>query len=294
MCCIGLISDYMQDYGKGVFIIKMVRREQGGYYRGLENFLLRYYTQERVGLEIATAKTFKGATELMKCLGYLTDFIYSKIATKRKRAIEDMEYFCKFAVEQEERGVDWKSINEDLKDYLYYYFNSKFARSGYTTDNGEAFSLGDDSNWGKVSTPEILLKYLRVIDDDVVGTHSPRDNIKHLQGAVRLLRRGATDDNPALDWLIVYCYLFEDSYKIDSLREDMKQIYIQGYKSWKSYFSETADFYLFVEQFHKEINSDTRQTANPDEIKLLSKWRLEAEVILQSIWIEKFSKTYGK
>lgn len=292
MCCVGLISDYMQGYGRGVFVLVMERKSDGGYYKGLERFLLRYYTQERVGIEIDRAKQFKGTSELMKCLGYLTDFIYTKIASKRERAISDMEYFCKLAIDLEAQGRDWKVVNEDLKDYLYYYFNSKYARSGYMTDSGEPFSLGDDSNWGKVSSPELLKKYLRVIDNDVVGTSSPRDNIKHLQGAVRLLRRGVTDENPMLDWLIVYCHLFEDSYKVKSLREEMKKIYIQGYYAWRRHFQKIEDFYFFVEEYHREVNVSRRLVANAEEIKLLREWRLEAEVILQSQWIEHFNKRY--
>lgn len=40
-----------------------------------------------------------------------------------------------------------------------------------------------------------------VVDDNVVGSSgSPKDNIKHLQGAIRLIRRSLTDSNPALDF----------------------------------------------------------------------------------------------
>lgn len=294
MCCIGLISDYTQDYSRSTYTITMVRRPEGGYYLGLERFLMRYYTEERAKQEVERAKSFRGTTEIMKCLGFLTDFIYSKIASKRKRAIADMEYFCRLAIEQERDGINWRVVNENLKDYLYYYFNSKYARTGYTTESGEPFSLGDDSDWGKISSQQILMKYLRVIDNDVVGTSSPRDNIKHLQGAVRLLRRGLTDDNPALDWLLVYCHLFEDSYKVSTLRAEMKSIYIQGYRAWREYFDNPEDFYAFVEDYHREINQVRRLVANPEEVALLRVWRLEAEVILQSIWLKEFSKQYGK
>lgn len=65
---------------------------------------------------------------MQKCLGYITEFVYNKIATKRERAIRDIETFCEQAINSQS---DWLETNEDLKDFIYYYFNSKFAREDY-------------------------------------------------------------------------------------------------------------------------------------------------------------------
>ena len=74
--------------------------------------------------------------------------------------------FCNIGIDT---SKDWKEINEDLKDEIYYYFNSKYAREGYMTDNNESFSLLDDTDRGKKSSAEILFEYMRVVDSDVIG-----------------------------------------------------------------------------------------------------------------------------
>ena len=102
---------------------------------------------------------------------------------KRKRAIQDMEDFCNQAIQSHKKN--WLEINEDLKDHIYYYFNSKYAREGYITEFGESFSLTSDTDHGKRSSFDILFKYIRVVDDNVMAlTDSQIGNIKHLHGAV--------------------------------------------------------------------------------------------------------------
>jgi len=67
-------------------------------------------------------------------IGFLTEFIYDKIAVKRKRAIDDVRTFCMLGANEE---VGWLQKNEDLKDFIYYYFNSKYARSQYQDEDGK-------------------------------------------------------------------------------------------------------------------------------------------------------------
>ncbi|MRJ11240.1 ATP-dependent DNA helicase RecQ [Ornithobacterium rhinotracheale] len=142
MTCIGLIEDYTKNYATQKIKLKIQKKNEGDYYEGLKKFLIRYFTEERAQVEVEKAKEFKGENEIQKCLGFLTDFIYQKIATKRKRAIQEIENFCQSAVNSTK---NWIEKNEDLKDYIYYYFNSKYAREEYTTENGEPFSLTDES-----------------------------------------------------------------------------------------------------------------------------------------------------
>ena len=113
-----------------------------------------------------------------------------------------MRMFC---IQGLDDTKDWKEVNEDLKDFIYYYFNSKYANDDYVADTGEPFSLTIDTDRGKVSSFGIVEKYMRVIDDDVVGgSGTPIDNLKHLQGAVRLIRRALTDNNPALALSLIH------------------------------------------------------------------------------------------
>ena len=53
MCCIGLIDDFTEDYGKKVYRVVAKRKPDGTYYKTLQTFLERYYTKEKAA-EMAT------------------------------------------------------------------------------------------------------------------------------------------------------------------------------------------------------------------------------------------------
>lgn len=290
MCCVGVIDDYTQDYIHKKFRIVATRKPDGGYFEALKKFLVRYYSAERAEVEIQNAYNFKGENEIQKCLGYITDFVYTKIATKRKQAIKDIEDLCYSAISSKD---PWLEVNEQLKDHIYYYFNSKFAREEYCIDSGEPFSLTDDTDRGRISSFDILFKYLRVIDDDVVGSSgSPKDNIKHLQGAVRLIRRALTEANPALDLLNVFC-LF--SLKVNdnvNLFEELKSSFINGYTEFRKRSNNLSIFYDNIKSYIN-ILKDKNAITNED-LELIKHWELICEVNIQNDWLKEFKNKYTK
>ena len=101
-----------------------------------------------------------------------------------------------------------------MKDWIYFYFNSKYARTGNTVKiNGKdvPYSLVDDTDSGKKKEwdRKLLEKYLAVVEDRLLENNSPKDNVKHLQGTVRLIRRAETGAaNPVLSLLNVFCLCF--------------------------------------------------------------------------------------
>lgn len=289
MCCIGFIDDFTEDYNNKSYRVVARRKKDGDYYRSLQTFLERYYTKERAALEASKIPDYKGDNEVHKCLGYLTEFIYDKIAVKRKQAIDDMRSFC---MEGLSYGNDWKEANEALKDFIYYYFNSKFARKGYLTEDGLDFSLTDDTEEGKKSSYDILFKYMRVIDDDIVGTSSPKDNIKHLQGAVRLIRRATTDSNPALDFLNVYCLFYLKVGNNKNLQDELKNSYFRGYKEFYKRTRDKYEFYRRMSEFKDGFVSRNRNAATNGEIEQMKEWDLFCEVELHTGWLNGFKDKY--
>ena len=230
MCCIELIDDFTQDYNDNLFRIVSVKKADGEYYAALERYLKRYYSEERSSELIKEVPNYKGDNEIHKCLGFLTHFIYDKIAVKRKRAIDDIHAFCVHGIDEKK---DWKIINEELKDELYFYFNSKYARKGYQTERGADYSLTDDTEDGKFSSLDILFKYLKVVDNDWIAQNSEAgstqiDNAKHLYGAVRLIRRQLTDDNAAIYLLASFCLMFLGTNNNTVLEEELANMYIDG------------------------------------------------------------------
>jgi len=251
MCCIDLIEDFTQDYSTHRFRIVITRKPDGAYYGGLKRFLMRYYSEGRASELLEDVLKYKGQNEIHKCLGYLTEFIYRKIAVKRKRAIDDMRLFC---IQGLDDTKDWKEVNEDLKDFIYYYFNSKYANDDYVADTGEQFSLTIDTDRGKLSSFSIVKKYMRVIDDDLVGGGgTPIDNLKHLQGAVRLIRRALTDNSPALALLNIFCLLHLGTNNNMTLENEIIEDYQQGLLEFVNMAESKEEYWRFFESFHAAI-----------------------------------------
>lgn len=239
MCIIGLIDDFTEDYSEQTFRITTVCQEDTEYYERLSSYYRKYYSTERVESMMTEVRTLaKTEGVIMACLKHLTSFIYKSIAEKRARGILDMEQFCNLAISSKQY---WKETNEELKDFIFYYFNSKYAREGFVTYDSNLqidvpFSLKDDTNHDDHSEEEItsfdlVRKYMRVVDTEIVNHDSQMDNIKHLQGAVRLIRRAIADMNPVLNLLNVFCilYLGQETNEMleDELYDDYKAVFIQ-------------------------------------------------------------------
>ena len=169
---------------------------------------MRYFNEKRADAEVEKARQMEGRSEIGKCMHYLEKFVYCNIQRKRKLAMDDMNAFCREGLRAYEKGGNWLSVNEDLKDFIYYYFNSKFARSGYKTLDGQTYSLIDDTESGKIFDFKYIEKYMRVVDESFQDSASPKDNVKHLLGAVRLIARGVSELNPVFSILHAFCLCY--------------------------------------------------------------------------------------
>ena len=290
MCSVGVIDDYTENYNDGTLRIVAVRREDEEYYAALKRFLMRYFTEPRAAAEIGKARALRGNNAIHRCLSYLTEFIYSKVAKKRWQAMWDMHSFCLEAVDPQR---PWLEANEDMKDFIYYYFNSKYAREGYTLDSGEPFSLTDDTDGGRISSFDIVFKFMRVVDDDVTGTEgSPRDNVKHLQGAVRLIRRSLTDANPALDLLNVFCLMFlkREIEGSEFLKNELWSSYHQGYCDFRESCHDVMSFLDNMKKFSDELKK--RNVIDNEQLLQLTQWQAEAECVFQERWLKEFTKRF--
>ena len=233
MCIIGLIDDFTEDYAQKTFRITTVCQDESHYYDYLSQYYRKYYSEDRVDIMINEVKQMAvNDGVIMACLKHLTSFIYRSIADKRARGILDMEQFCNMAISSDK---DWKETNEELKDFIYYYFNSKYAREGFVTYDSSVrqeipFSLKDDTNYdihseSEISDFNLVRKYMRVVDPDIVNNDSQKDNIKHLQGAVRLIRRAIVEMNPVLNLLNIFCILFLGQHENEMLEQELYDDY---------------------------------------------------------------------
>lgn len=287
MSCIGVVDDFTQDYSNHRFRIVTKRKADGDYYQCLKDFLMRYYSVERAEEEIQKVPLLKGNNEIHKCLGYLTEFIYDKIEVKRKRGIDDIRNFC---IQGINANKNWLETNEDLKDFIYYYFNSKYAKDDYETESGEAFSLTSDTDFGKESSIDILMKFLRVVDDDVYGSSgSPKDSIKHLQGAVRLIRRSLTDKNPTLAMLNAFCIAYLGTNNNEVLEQELENSYKEGYLDFYSSSTNKELFYENIETFKQKLKLNH---ISKRMLKEMHNWEVECELNIHQNWLNNFTKSY--
>lgn len=177
-----------------------------------------------------------------------------------------------------------------MKDFIYYYFNSKYAKDDYETESGEPFSLTADTDKGKISSFDILFKYLRVIDDDVYGSSgSPKDSVKHLQGAVRLIRRSLTDNNAALAMLNAFCLSYLGTNDNETLEQELENSYKEGYRY---FYSSNADKNLFYFNIGKLENKFKKNHISRKITKNMQNWATECELEIHNDWISNFKKSY--
>lgn len=269
MCCIGLVTDYTQDYASRQFRIEVRNGDEDFYYNNLFIFYARYFKEERATQYVEEARhtvlnrQFNNPVQeaIFKCLSSLTNFIYDKTARKRLQAIYDMEAFCQEGLSN--KYGNWLEANEGLKDYIYYYFNSKYARENYQTATGQPYSLINDVGIGEdenvLPNEAILFKYMRVVDNDWIDVESEPgsaqiNNIKHLYGAVRLLRGKSIDvsENPAMELLLAFCLMFLGTNNI-VLEDELANMYLDGMNTfYHDYVNNGKDFWKEIfERFNQ-------------------------------------------
>lgn len=276
MCCIGFVDDFTIDYSRKTYRVTVRKRPDGFYYNALKNFYARYDSEDKARDRAELAKA-RGDGEVRNCLMELTEFVYEKVATKKKRAIDDIRSFCNVGIDRN-RVQDWKETNEELKDHIYYYFNSKYARHGYTVEGVGPYSLVDDTDGGREGGDlDLVFKYIRVVEDELCGDAGNQlDNLKHLQGAVRLLLRN-TDGNPVVELLNVFCILALGEFRHnESIRISLENSYASAYRSLRERFSEDMEgFYGFISRYKDSVFT---HGADSGFIGLLEDLELDIEV----------------
>ncbi|WP_282778401.1 DEAD/DEAH box helicase [Phaeodactylibacter xiamenensis] len=189
MLCIGLIDDYTVDYNQKTYTITLKKQSEAFYRKAYRQFLERYYSDQRAAQLLKDAENINEPTLFRRYLRHMVHFIYDQVGQKRRLGIEDMESLCKQGLASD---VSIHEKNRLLKEFIFLYFNSKYARFGYEID-GMPYSLVEDTEEGKISSWEIVWKYMKAVRIDPTG--SDADNVKHLRGAALRLLRGNPDNS---------------------------------------------------------------------------------------------------
>lgn len=277
---IGIIDDYTVDYNKNCYKIRILKKTDDEYIEHLKVFMKKYYSANRVESEIENVFTSKGDTILQKCLSFLTDFVYKEIEAKRLRSIEDMILACEIGMQ--ENG------NEELKDFIHLYFNSKYAKENHEID-GENYSLTIDTDNAKEYSFDILWKYIKATTIDPSGAQ--KDNTKHLRGAtLRLLR--TEPRNGALLLLKAYSLFVLGIGSNKNIENEAKESLTLGFKLFRD-----KDSSLTFEKLSQNIESYKSkiiQNANNSKevAKILDVIIEELYLEFHNDWLKKFNEKY--
>lgn len=199
----GLLIDYTYDYK--IKIYHCVFRKEGSieeYINNIEGYLRRYLSENSTLIKIQELKsniTYSEANyveDLLKCLYFLAEFAYEEIASKRKRATDEIQDTLIKAVSY----ADWFEQNKFIKEQIYFYFNAKYARREFTID-GEHYSLLEDYEKYKSNSQSptvVLKKYLSVFN--LEGTE--QNNYKHMMGSCKKLMQSLSVLDLKKEWLL--------------------------------------------------------------------------------------------
>ena len=285
---IGIIDDYTVDYNKNCYKIRTLKKTDDEYKEALAKFMLKYYSSNRVKDEMKKVDQAEGNTILKKCLSFLTNFVYEEIAKKRKYAIDIMISAC-------EEGL-LENGNEKLKDYIYLYFNSKYARKNYTyssrldSDENEvkASLLDDVSN--KNYDFNLVWKYIKAVNEDSSGGHI--DNSKHLRGATLLLLRD-NYDNGALHLLKVFSLFVIGLKDNPNLVTEAKDGLILGFKLFRDNENINFTFKELSENIEKYKEKIIENANSSDEVaRILDVIIEELYLEFHNDWLKNFNKNY--
>jgi superfamily II DNA helicase RecQ len=277
---IGIIDDYTVDYNKNCYKIKIFKKTDDEYIKHLKVFMRKYYSSNRVESEIENVFSAKGNNILQKCLTFLTDFVYKEIEAKRLRSIDDMIFACEIGIQ--------KNGNEELKDFIHLYFNSKYAKEYHTIDD-ENYSLTRDTDNAKEYSFEILWKYINATIIDPSGPQL--DNTKHLRGAtLRLLR--TEPRNGALLLLKAYSLFVLGIGSNKNIEKEAKESLTLGFKLFRDKDANLTFDKLSqnIERYKTEIIHNANSSI--EVAKILDVIIEELYLEFHNDWLKKFNEKY--
>ncbi|MEY5049192.1 MAG: hypothetical protein RLZZ175_2551 [Bacteroidota bacterium] len=210
MHSIGLLIDYEIDYNKNN-LYKCTFRKYNSiepYIDEIEIYLRRYLSENSALESIWKLKERLTKHEILtdkilECLYFLSEFSYKEVADKRKRATDEIESILIKSVTETNYIEDSFQQNLFIKEQIFFYFNAKYARSGFKIE-GKPYSLLDDYKGTLLTKEEILYKYLGTEENlgvfKLEGTE--QNNYKHMMGSCKKILRSLSETDLKKEWLL--------------------------------------------------------------------------------------------
>lgn len=253
---VGIIETYTINYQEQVYYAWLNPKGKINCIDNFENLVKRYTSDaeaEKIKDDCKNDKQFK--TYISRCMNHLTDFIYYKIGDKRKLAIYDMRDLCEDALESE----DPIEQSEKIKERIFYYFNSKYAKVGNKakTIKGEIEAdLNQEVASGlKIDSKQLNKTIWRYIEDIIPNdtTAEFKNNIKHLRGATTKMLNSKIASQPQMNILKSYA-LFILSFDSPQLKDEAIKEFKMGIHKWNTNFP-LLDFEALFTRFKDNIKN---------------------------------------
>ena len=126
---------------------------------------------------------------------------------------------------------------------------------------------------------------MRVVDADIVNNDSQKDNVKHLQGAVRLIRRAIAEMNPVLNLLNIFCIFFLKQQNNEMLEEELYNDYKAVMKLYES-----QNKLEFLDEFTKLLIHHT--AISHEDIKYIEKIQFAIQLEAHTKELSKIDQKY--
>lgn len=290
MHCMGLLEDYLIDYNKNNLYSCTFRKFNSidEYTAIIEKYLRRYLSENTAMRNIAELQSRLTKPTLIEniieCLYFLSEFSYKEIASKRKRATDEIESVLNTSITEPNYVADWFQQNLYIKEQIYFYFNAKYSRIGFKI-NGKPLSLLDDYQEKSMDKQEILDKYLKVYQ--LEGTE--QNNYKHMMGSCKKILRSLSETDLNSEWLLrllkaFSMYSVNNASYISEANEELEKGFDNLYKDESFHQNDFEIIEPIFENYFAKLQSNIQED-NPSfkDIKLI---RAKLLLKMQTLGIE--------
>lgn len=289
MHSMGFLEDYLIDYNMNLYHCTFKKYKSiDRYIEIIEKYLRRYLSENTA---IDTIKELKNRLvkpklldNILECLYFLSKFSYNEIASKRKRATDEIENILNISITEPNYVEDWYQQNLYIKEQIYFYFNAKYARIGFKI-KGKPFSLLDDYQEKALSKQDVLNKYLDVYQ--LEGTE--QNNYKHMMGSCKKILRSLSETDLNSEWLLrllkaFSMYSVNNASYISEANTELELGFVNLYKD-ESFHKNNFDIIetIFESYFAKLQSNIQESNTSFKDIKLI---RVKLLLKMQDLGIE--------
>jgi hypothetical protein len=194
----------------------------------------------------------------------ILEFTYSDIVKKRKRAINDIKEFITESI-QHNKNTDLKfknsGYNSHFKQLMYYYFNAKYAKSGFEYQ-GEERSLIDDFKNENFDNWLVFEKFTRILNNE----HSFINECKMMRGSCKRIWRSIADEDVKEEYILKLLYAYA-SFGLNNpyYYDEAEKYFVEGFENLY-YATNYTEFESKLIQFEQVLSNEVKFTYSKEFI----------------------------